>query len=296
MPPGGPREPDDAHADNTPVADLVETVSTDPGVDPSTVLAVFDLDKTIIDTSASMAYRKPLAERGLITTTDMLRMLVMLGNYMISGHDDNSMNTTRDTLVSMVRGRSHDDLADVAHGALQDVIVPFIYSEARTLIDRHHALGHHVAIITASARVLVTPVADELGADHLIATELAVDDDGLFTGDVPFFCKGPAKVEGLRQLADRQGYDLTASYAYSDSATDLPLLEAVGHPTVINPDRALRREATARDWPVARFARTEPLVSLPENTGAIAGTSAAVALVGTVAAGLLVWLRGRDEE
>ena len=296
MPPGGPREPDDAHADNTPVADLVETVSTDPGVDPSTVLAVFDLDKTIIDTSASMAYRKPLAERGLITTTDMLRMLVMLGNYMISGHDDNSMNTTRDTLVSMVRGRSHDDLADVAHGALQDVIVPFIYSEARTLIDRHHALGHRVAIITASARVLVTPVADELGADHLIATELAVDDDGLFTGDVPFFCKGPAKVEGLRQLADRQGYDLTASYAYSDSATDLPLLEAVGHPTVINPDRALRREATARDWPVARFARTEPLVSLPENTGAIAGTSAAVALVGTVAAGLLVWLRGRDEE
>lgn len=296
IPPGGPREPDDAHADNTPVVDLVETVSTDPGVDPSTVLAVFDLDKTIIDTSASMAYRKPLAERGLITTTDMLRMLVMLGNYMISGHDDNSMNTTRDTLVSMVRGRSHDDLADVAHGALQDVIVPFIYSEARTLIDRHHALGHRVAIITASARVLVTPVADELGADHLIATELAVDDDGLFTGDVPFFCKGPAKVEGLRQLADRQGYDLTASYAYSDSATDLPLLEAVGHPTVINPDRALRREATARDWPVARFARTEPLVSLPENTGAIAGTSAAVALVGTVAAGLLVWLRGRDEE
>lgn len=295
-PQGEPREPDDTHAENTPVAELIESIATDSGADPSTVLAVFDLDKTIIDTSASMAYRKPLAERGLITTTDMLRMLMMLGNYMISGHDDNSLNTTRDTLVAMIRGRSQADLADVAHGALQDVIVPVIYSEARTLIARHHALGHHVAIITASARVLVTPIADELGADHLIATELDVDDDGRFTGEVPFFCKGPAKVEGLRRLAGTEGYDLSVSYAYTDSATDLPLLEAVGHPTVVNPDRTLRREATTRDWPIARFGRTEPLFTLPEHTGAIAGTSAAVALVGTVAAGLLVWLRGREDE
>lgn len=305
-PQGEPREPDGTTASHTtngtpdasatPVADLSRSIATDPGVDPSHVLAVFDLDKTIIDTSASMAYRKPLADRGLISTADMLRMLMMLGNYMISGHDDNSLNTTRDTLVAMVRGRSSDDLADVAHGALQDVIVPVIYAEARDLIARHHELGHKVAIITASARVLVSPIADELGADHLIATELAVDDDGLFTGEVPFFCKGPAKVEGLRDLSEADGYDLDASYAYTDSATDLPLLEAVGHPTAVNPDRALRREATTRDWPIARFGRTEPLFTLPEHTGAIAGTSAAVALVGTVAAGLLVWLRGREDE
>ncbi|MEJ6550671.1 HAD-IB family hydrolase [Corynebacterium sp. USCH3] len=315
-PQGDPREPDDTgtkraeqveHADGadradtadsaatTPVAEIIDSITTDPGTDPSTVLAVFDLDKTVIDTSASMAYRKPLAERGLITTTDMLRMLMMLGNYMVSGHDDNSLNTTRDALVAMIRGRSQDDLADVAHGALQDVIVPVIYSEARTLIERHHALGHRIAIITASARVLVTPIADELGADHLIATELAVDDDGLFTGDVPFFCKGPAKVEGLHRLARAEGYNLTASYAYTDSATDLPLLDAVGHPTAVNPDRVLRREAADRDWQVARFGRSETLFTLPEHTGAIAGTSAAVALVGTVAAGLLVWLRGRED-
>ena len=270
-------------------------IRTEPGVDPSCVLAIFDLDKTIIDTSASMAYRKPLAERGLITTSEMLRMLIMLGNYMISGHDDQSLNATRDTLVGMVRGRREADLATVAHEALHEVIVPFIYAEARDLIDRHRAAGHRIAIITASARVLVQPIADELGADHLIATELDVDDEGYFTGDVPFFCKGPAKVEGLRRLADAEGYDLSASFAYSDSSTDLPLLTTVGNPTAVNPDRALRREATAQAWPIVKFGRTEPLFSLPDNTGAIARGAGTAALVGTLAAGLLVWLRGRED-
>lgn len=293
-PQGEPREPEEPQ--QTAVTDLIESITTPPGVEPASVLAVFDLDKTIIDTSASMAYRKPLAERGLIGTGDMLRMLMMLGNYMISGHDDNSMDNTRDILVAMIRGRSEKDLVEVAQSALQDVIVPFIYSEARSLIARHHELGHQVVIVTASARVLASPIATELGADHLIATELDVDDDGLFTGDVPFFCKGPAKVDGLQRLADDQGCDLSISYSYTDSATDLPLLEAVGKPTAVNPDRALRREAASRDWPVVKFGRTEPLFSLPEHTGAIAGTSAAVALVGTLAAGLLVWLRGREED
>lgn len=293
-PQGEPREPEDQH--HISVANLIDSITTPETAEPSTVLAVFDLDKTIIDTSASMAYRKPLAERGLISTGDMLRMLMMLGNYMISGHDENSLDNTRDILVAMIRGRSEKDLKEVASGALQEVIVPFIYSEARALIARHHDLGHKVAIITASAHVLVSPIAEELGADHLIATELDVDDDGLFTGEVPFFCKGPAKVEGLKRLGDEAGYDLRNAYSYTDSATDLPLLEAVGNPTVVNPDRVLRREATNRDWPVVNFGRTEPLFSLPENTGAIAGTSAAVALLGTLAAGLLVWLRGREED
>lgn len=277
--------------DDTPRLDI----HTEPGVDPFCVLAVFDLDKTIIDTSASMAYRKPLAERGLITTSEMLRMLMMLGNYMISGHDENSMNSTRDTLVAMVQGRKEADLAAVAHEALHEVIVPFIYAEARDLIDRHRASGHRVAIITASARVLVQPIADELGTDHLIATELDVSDDGTFTGEVPFFCKGPAKVEGLKNLADRENYDLGYSFAYTDSATDLPLLNSVGHPTAVNPDRALRREAVQNGWPIVKFGRTEPLFHLPDYTGGIAGAAGTAALVGTLAAGLLVWLKGREE-
>lgn len=268
-------------------------VTTDPGIDPATVLAVFDLDKTIIDTSASMAYRKPLTDRGLISTGEMLRLLLMLGNYKLAGHDDDSLDATRDILVEMVRGRRAADLAEVASDALHEVIVPFIYSEARALIIAHHEAGHRVAMITASARLLVTPIAEELGIDHLIATELAIV-DGIVTGDVPFFCKGAAKVEGLNALATDHHYDLAASYAYTDSATDLPLLEAVGHPVAVNPDKPLRKEAMSRAWPILTFSRPEPLFHLSEKSGAIAGASAGLALIAALATGLLVRYRGRD--
>lgn len=284
VPPDAPAQPDTT---------ALPPVTTDPGVDPTRVLAVFDLDKTVIDTSASMAYRKPLADRGLITTGEMLRLLLMLGNYKLAGHDDESMDATKDVLVEMVRGRRAADLAEVAHDALHEVIVPFIYAEARQLIAAHHDAGHRVAMITASARILVTPIAEELGVDHLIATELAVDDKGVFTGEVPFFCKGAAKVEGLRSLAVRNGYDLAASFAYTDSATDLPLLEAVGHPAPVNPDKALKKESAAREWVTVTFSRPEPLFHLSEKGSVIAGASAGLALVAALATGLVVRYRGR---
>ena len=284
-----------APEESTDLVDIPDAaqVTTDPGVDPSRVLAVFDLDKTVIDTSASMAYRKPLADRGLITTGEMLRLLLMLGNYKLAGHDDESMDATKDALVEMVKGRRAADLVEVAHDALHEVIVPFIYAEARTLIEAHHAVGHRVAMITASARLLVTPIAEELGVDHLIATELTVAEDGTFTGEVPFFCKGAAKVEGLRDLAGRHGYELESSFAYTDSATDLPLLEAVGHPVPVNPDKALKKEAAAREWPTVTFNRPEPLFHLPEKSGVIAGASAGLALIAALATGLVVRRRGR---
>lgn len=281
--------------ESTELVDLPDAaqVTTDPGVGPSRVLAVFDLDKTVIDTSASMAYRKPLADRGLITTGEMLRLLLMLGNYKLAGHDDEAMDATKDALVEMVKGRRAADLVEVARDALHEVIVPFIYAEARTLIEAHHAAGHRTAMITASARLLVTPIAEELGVDHLIATELTVAEDGTFTGEVPFFCKGAAKVECLRDLAGRHGYELESSFAYTDSATDLPLLEAVGHPVPVNPDKALKKEAAAREWPTVTFNRPEPLFHLPEKSGVIAGASAGLALIAALATGLVVRRRGR---
>ncbi|AGP31730.1 HAD family hydrolase [Corynebacterium terpenotabidum] len=272
---------------------VLPEVPTDPGVDPSRVLAVFDLDKTVIDTSASMAYRKPLADRGLISTGEMIRLLIMLGNYKLAGHDEETLDATRDTLVEMVRGRRVADLGDVAHEALHEVIVPFIYAEARDLIAAHHAAGHKVAMITASARILVTPIAEELGVDHLIATELAVGEDGTFTGDVLFFCKGAGKVEGLQTLAADHGYDLPASYAYSDSATDLPLLDAVGHPVPVNPDKALRKESVARGWETLTFERPEPLFRLQDKGATIARASAGIAFFAALATGLLVRYRGK---
>ncbi|WP_288812895.1 HAD family phosphatase [uncultured Corynebacterium sp.] len=256
------------------------------------ILAIFDLDKTIIDTSASMAYGRPLAERGLIGTPDVLRMMALLGNYMLTTHTEQNMNATKDALLGMIRDREESALRDVAQDALQEVITPYIYAEARALIEEHQQQDHHVAIVTASPSVIVEPIARELGADLLVATELEVA-DGLFTGGVAHFNKGQAKVDKLKVLALENGYDLDKSYAYSDSFTDLPMLHLVGNPHAVNPDRPLRKYATEQGWPIQRFVKPEPLFA---QGAVLAGAGATLALLGAVAAGLAIWFRFREDD
>lgn len=255
------------------------------------VLAIFDLDKTIIDTSASMAYRRPMAERGLIGTTEMLRMMALLGNYMLTTHTEDHMNATKEALIGMIKGRDEVALRSIAQDALTEVITPYIYSEARELLDWHRRQGHAIAIVTASASVMVEPIAAELNIDHLIATELEVI-DGKFTGKVLHFNKGAAKVQRIRELAESSGYVLTESYAYSDSATDIPMLELVGNPTAVNPDRPLRKAAMSLGWPIRKFEKPEPLFA---QSAVIAGAGATLALLGAVATGLAIWIKSRDQ-
>ena len=263
------------------------------GVDSTSrhVLAIFDLDKTIIDTSASMAYRRPMAERGLIGTTEMLRMMALLGNYMLTTHTEDHMNTTKEALIGMIKGRDEVALRSIAQDALTEVITPYIYSEARELLDWHRRQGHAIAIVTASASVMVEPIAAELKIDHLIATELEVI-DGKFTGKVLHFNKGTAKVQRIHELAKTNGYTLANSYAYSDSATDIPMLKLVGNPTAVNPDRPLRKAAMSHGWPIRRFEKPEPLFT---QGAVIAGAGATLALLGAVATGLAIWIKSRDQ-
>ena len=258
---------------------------------PQRVLAIFDLDKTIIDTSASMAYRRPMAERGLIGTTEMLRMMALLGNYMLTTHTEDNMNATKEALIGMIKGRDEVAMRSVAQDALTEVITPYIYSEARKLLDWHRQQGHAIAIVTASASVMVEPIAAELGTNHLIATELEVV-DGKFTGNVLHFNKGAAKVERIRELAESHGYELADSYAYSDSATDIPMLELVGNPTAVNPDRPLRKTAMSRGWPIRKFEKPEPLFA---QSAVIAGAGATLALLGALATGLAFWMKSREQ-
>lgn len=257
----------------------------------STILAVFDLDKTIIDTSASLAYRRPMAQRGLISTGEVLKMLTLLGNYMLSAHTEESMVATKDALTSIIKGRDSAALRSVAQDALTEVITPFIYAEARELLDWHKAQGHHIAIVTASASIMVEPIAAELEVDHLIATELE-EIDGTLTGEVLHFNKGTAKTDRIKELADEQGYDLAESYAYSDSATDVPMLELAGHPTAVNPDRTLRKLAQERGWEIKNFSRPEPL--FPQSA-VLVGAGATLALLGAAATGLAMWLKSKDD-
>jgi phosphoserine phosphatase len=104
----------------------------------------------------------------------------------------------------------------------------------------------------------VAPIAAMLGADHMVATRMVVE-DGHYTGEIEYYVYGPAKADAIRELAAVRGYELAESYAYSDSVTDLPMLEIVGHPNAVNPDRGLRKVAVDRGWPIVAFSNAVPL-------------------------------------
>ena len=197
------------------------------------------------------------------------------------------MDTTRDQLAHMIAGWNVEQVKAIAEETMQHVVTPTIYAEARSIIDQHLAAGHDVVIISASARELVEPIAKELGVTTVVSTELAKK-DGVFTGEITFYCKGAAKAQAIMDLTARRGYDLSQSFAYSDSAVDIPMLEAVGNPNAVNPDRALRKVAADKGWNIHSFRNPVPLFQMP--TGAEIGkTTGVVAAIAAAAAGG-IWL------
>ena len=256
---------------------------------PATTAAFFDLDKTVIATSSAYVYGKEFLNSGLISPSTAFSMSLAKASYMVAGHSSEQMDASRDQLSSMVTGWDVNQVKQIADDTLHTVVAPTIYAEARDLIAHHLAAGHDVVIISASATVLVEPIAKELGVRTVIATKLE-EADGKFTGNISFYCKGAAKAEAIRTLAAQNGYNLATSYAYSDSATDLPMLETVGHPIAVNPDRALRKIAAERDWEIRTFRNPVPLIPMP--TGKELGIGGGViAGIAAVSAGIWWWYR-----
>lgn len=245
------------------------------------IAAFFDLDKTVIATSSALVYGKEFLQSGLISTGEAWQLSLIKASYMLAGHSDSQMEATREKLTQMVRGWSVEEVEQIVAEAMHTAVIPTVYEEARDLINSHKEAGHDVVIVSASARSLVAPIAQELGVDTVIATEMGIE-DGTYTGEILFYCKGEAKSQAIADLAEEKGFDLSASYAYSDSATDEPMLVAVGHPVAVNPDRALRKIAMNRHWDIRTFRNPVPLVHLPSTknlsigTGVLAGAAAVV--------------------
>lgn len=256
---------------------------------PTDTAAFFDLDKTIIARSSAYAFNKPLLERGIISPTTMMQLAFSHALYMSQGHTADQMDSSREQLSAIVRGHKADELQQVARESLHTSITPYIYAEALELIREHHNKGHWVFIVSASARELVEPIAEALGADGVVATELEIR-DGAFTGELEFFCRGENKATHVRRIAEEYGLDLDKCYAYSDSVTDEPMLNEVGHPRVVNPDRGLRKIAEENDWPIRQFRNPVPLFRAPSKRD-MAITAAAGALALGVGAG---WLALRN--
>jgi HAD superfamily hydrolase (TIGR01490 family) len=257
--------------------------------------AFFDLDKTVIAKSSTLTFSKSFYQGGLINRRAALRTAYAQFVFLVGGMDHDQMERMREYLSALCRGWNVQQVKEIVAETLHDLIDPIIYDEAASLIEEHHTAGRDVVIVSTSGAEVVEPVGELLGADRVVATRMVVGDDGCFTGEVEYYAYGPTKAEAIRELAASEGYDLERSYAYSDSATDLPMLQAVGHPHAVNPDRALRREAVARGWPVLAFRRPVPLkqrlpmLSVPPRPALVAA-----AAVGAAAATAgLVWYASR---
>jgi HAD superfamily hydrolase (TIGR01490 family) len=216
------------------------------------VAAFFDLDKTIIARSSSLAFSRPFYREGLLNRRAVLRSAYAQFVFQIGGADHDQMERLRGAMQQMVAGWSVHQVSEVVSETLHELIDPLVYEEAVALIDEHRTSGHDVVIVSSSGTEVVRPIGQMLGADDIVATRMVVE-DGHYTGEIEYYAYGETKAAAVLELANERGYDLSASYAYSDSVTDLPMLRVVGHPFAVNPDRSLRRVADDEGWPVLRF-------------------------------------------
>ncbi|HVE75786.1 MAG TPA: HAD family hydrolase [Actinomycetota bacterium] len=260
--------------------------------------AYFDLDKTIIARSSGLALGRDLYREGFIGKRILLRGVAAQFAYLLVGADENKMERMRQKALSMTKGWEKARIEQLVEDVMGEVITPIIYKEAVDLIAKHQAGGRKVYIVSSSPHEIVAPIGKMLEVDGVIASAGKVDDEGRYVGELDFYCYGPHKAEVIKERAQAEGIDLKGSYAYSDSITDLPMLEEVGNPVAVNPDRALRRIALERKWPVVNFSNPVTLrkklasFNPPRSTVVSGGIALSVA---AAAAGYF-WLRRRAQE
>ncbi len=254
--------------------------------------AFFDLDKTVIAKSSTLAFSKSFYQGGLINRRAVLRTAYAQFVYLLGGADHDQMERMREYLSALCRDWNVQQVKEIVAETLHELIDPLIYDEAASLIEEHHAAGRDVVIVSTSGSEVVEPIGEMLGADHVVATRMVVR-DGRYTGEVEYYAYAETKAEAIAELALSQGYDLSRCFAYSDSATDVPMLSSVGNPHAVNPDRALRKEAAARGWPVLVFDRPvrlrQRIPSMPSRP-VLAATAAAGAII---TAGLIWYVSRR---
>jgi HAD superfamily hydrolase (TIGR01490 family) len=248
--------------------------------------AFFDLDKTIIAKSSSLAFSKPFQAGGLITRGALLRSAYAQFVFFVGGADHDQMEKMRQFMSQLVAGWDVATVREIVADTLHNIVDPLVFDEAVSLIEEHKLAGRDVVIVSASGAEVVGPIAEMLGADRVIATRLEIS-DGRYTGEIDYYAYAEEKARAIESLAGEAGYDLSESYAYSDSITDVHMLEVVGHPHAVNPDKELRRTAMERGWPVLVFTRPVALRSRVSLTSRPALTALAVG--SAVAVGGVVW-------
>ena len=220
--------------------------------------AFFDLDRTLLRRSSALALAGTFRDRGLISRRQLANAAAWQLLFVLRGANHETVRRAAEDGLILLRGFTPEKMRALVADAMEPVLRPLVYAEPLHLVEQHRERGEPVFIVSATLQEIVQGIADELGFDGALGTVCEVR-DGAYTGHAVRALHAENKAQSVRELAEQRGFDLAKCTAYSDSHTDLPFLEAVGHPVVVNPDRELRSVAGERGWPILEFgARAYP--------------------------------------
>ena len=225
---------------------------------PAASAAFFDVDNTIMRGASIFHLAVGLARRNFFTGRELVGFGAKQLKFVLSGSEDlEDMATATEAALSFVEGRRVDDLLRLGDEIFDEILIDKLIPGSLALAQNHLDAGQEVWLVTATPMEVATMIARRLGLTGALGTVSEVR-DGAYTGRlVGKPLHGLAKAEAVRALAQREGLDLAASSAYSDSSNDIPMLSAVGHPAAVNPDSTLRAHARANHWPIYDFRRRE---------------------------------------
>jgi HAD superfamily hydrolase (TIGR01490 family) len=239
-------------------ADRVQlhAVRSESGADerrqPLSTAAFFDLDRTLITGSSAFELARAATRAGLLSRRQLLKDGVANLRFRLHGDVHDRTEMIKDRVLSFLAGVSVQEVARLAPDVLRGVL-PRIYPQMLEVAYGHQNAGRRIYICTAAAQEPVEILAAVLGFDGAVGTKLATE-DGYYTGQLAGpFVYNEGKAQALRELAQRAGIDLAASYGYSDAYSDLPMLQVVGYPVAVNPDRPLAKVARESGWEILRF-------------------------------------------
>ncbi len=238
--------------------------------------AFFDLDRTLLTGSSAYYFGKACYREGLVPAHRLARDATRALLFKVFGASDETSEALRDRILASVAGTDAETLHALAPSVIEELL-PRIRPEAQALLDMHEQAGRDTWIVSASPIEIVAELARALDLTGGLGTRSEIV-DGRYTGRLAGpFCYGEGKAEVIRELAAERGYDLRACYAYSDSASDLPMMQLVGNPIAVNPDRPMMAVAHRRGWPVIELARTRQLMT---TVGTAASSAVGAAVVG----------------
>jgi HAD superfamily hydrolase (TIGR01490 family) len=215
--------------------------------------AFFDLDRTLIRRSSVLALAPSFRASGLISRADLGKSAFWQLLFVLRGASAERVRAAAEDGMSILEGFTVEEMQQLVGDAMEPVLRPLVYAEPLRLVQHHRERGEKVYVVSATLQEIVEHIAEDLGFDGAIGSTCEIV-DGAYTGRTLRAAHGVGKADAVRALAAAEGFDLAESTAYSDSYSDVPFLEVVGHPIAANPDRKLRRIAAERGWPVVDFA------------------------------------------